>query len=143
MRRSLVPIAFYVVIAAAIAGEESSRAKRFRALVAEYQAAKRSYMTAKASAETTSAKQQAESRRPRPDDYARRFLELANSGPADDAAFDALAWIVTYSPRGPEAGEGMEILASRYVEHKRLGSVLQNLGTIRSQASEKLLRACP
>ena len=141
MKRYLVPAMLISLVGAMLAAEETALAKRYRSLVGEYQAAKQSYVRALAAAETSAAKRQAEARRPKAEDFARRFLELAKTNLSDTTAFDALFWITIYSPRGPQADEAMELLARNQLEEIRLGSVLQNLGSSPSSAAEKLLRA--
>ena len=141
MKRYLVPAMLISVLGVVLAAEETTLAKRYRTLVGEYQAAKQSYVRALAAAETSAAKRQAEARRPKAEDFARRFLELAKTNLSDTTAFDALFWITIYSPRGPQADEAMELLAKTQLEEIRLGSVLQNLGSSPSAAAEKLLRA--
>ena len=141
MKRCVLPVMLMLVLGAVHAADEITRAQRYRALVAEFQAARQSYVLALAAAETNDAKRQAEARRPKADDFARRFLELSKTNLSDTTAFDALFWITVYSPRSPQADEAMELLAQHQLEEVRLRSVLQNLASSRSPAAEKLLRA--
>jgi AhpC/TSA family len=141
MKRYLIPVMLISVLGVVLAAEEATLAKRYRTLVGEYQADKQSYVRALAAAETSAAKRQAEARRPKAEDFARRFLELAKTDLSDTTAFDALFWITIYSPRGAQADEAMELLATNQLKELRLGSVLQNLGSSPSVAAEKLLRA--
>ena len=141
MKRCVLPLMLMVVLGAVHAADETTRSQRYRALVAEFQSARQSYVLALAAAETTDAKRQAEARRPKADDFARRFLELSKANLSDSTAFDALFWITVYSPRSSQADEAIELLAKHQLEEIRLGSVLQNLGSSRSPAAEQLLRA--
>jgi hypothetical protein len=141
VKRFLLPLVLIGVLEVVVEAEESTLSERYRTLMAEYQAAKQSYLADRAAVATSAERRQAEGRRPKAEDFARRFLELAKTDVADAAAFEALAWITTYSPRSPQADEAMKLLGKHQVADKRLGSVLQNLGSLRSPAAEKLLRA--
>ena len=141
MKRYVLSVMLISVVGAVHAADETTRSQRYRALVAEFQAARQSYVLALAAAETNDAKRQVEARRPKADEFARRFLELSKANPSDSTAFDALFWITVYSPRSPQADEAIELLAKHQLEEIRLGSVLQNLGSSRSPAADKLLRA--
>jgi hypothetical protein len=141
MKSCLFLLAMIAAVGAVVAAEESPLSRRYRALEREYQAAQQSYFAALRAATTGAEQRKADARRPKVEDYARRFLELAKTDPADAAAFEALAWITTHSPRGREAEEALELLAKNHVGDKRLGSVLQELKASRSPAAETLLRA--
>jgi hypothetical protein len=130
-----------VVIGAAVTAQEPAPAARYRALAREYQSAQQFYYKALQTAKTSTERRQAEALLPKPEDYAARFLELARASPTDPAALDALNWILTYSPHGPQAERALELLASNQLQDKRLTSVLQRLGTSRLPAAENLLRA--
>jgi hypothetical protein len=139
------PILFAVMVvvaAEAVAtAEDSALSRRYRALEREYQAAQQSYFVALRAATTGAEKRQIDARRPKVEDYARRFLELAKTDPADAGAYEALAWIMTRSPQGREAEEALGLIAEHHVKDKRLGAVLANLKASRTPASEALLRA--
>ena len=140
MKRYLVPAILISVLEVVLAADETTLYRRYRSLVGEYQAAKQSYVLALAAAETSATKRRADAGRPKAEDFARRFLQLAKTNLSDTTAFDALFWITIYSPRGPQADEAMDLLARNQLEEIRLGSVLQNLGSSPSAAGEKLLR---
>jgi hypothetical protein len=142
MKRCVLPVILMLILSAVHASDETTRSQRYRALIAEFQSARQSYAQALAAAETNDAKRQLEARRPKADDFARRFLELAKTNLSDSTAFDALFWITVYSPRSPQADEAIELLAKHQLEEIRLGSVLQNLGSRRSPAAEELLPCC-
>jgi hypothetical protein len=141
MKRCVLSVMLMLVLGAVHAADETTRSQRYRALVAEFQAARQSYVLAIAAAQTKDAKRQVEARRPKADDFARRFLELSKADLSDSTAFDALFWITVYSSRSPLADEAIELLSKHQLEEIRLASVLQNLGSSHSPAAEKLLRA--
>jgi hypothetical protein len=141
MKRCVLPVILMLILSAVHASDETTRSQRYRALIAEFQSARQSYAQALAAAETNDAKRQLEARRPKADDFARRFLDLSKTNLSDSISFDALFWITVYSPRSPQADEAIELLAKHQLDEIRLGSVLQILGSSRSPAAEKLLRA--
>jgi ribosomal protein L12E/L44/L45/RPP1/RPP2 len=141
MKGDLVALVLIAAMGASVAAEEPTLSQRYRSLVGAFQSAQQSYFAALRVADTGAAQRRAETRRPDIEDYARRFLELAKTNPADAAAFEALAWITTNSPHGRQTAEALELLAKNQVGDKRLGSVLQHLGASRDPAAEKLLRA--
>src|SRR3954469_8002879 len=90
---------------------ESIQATRYRALVREYQDSQQVFFKALGTAKTDAERRKALARKPDPGEYAGRFLELADANPVDAAAFDALNWVLTYSPQGPSAVDALERVA--------------------------------
>ncbi len=118
-----------------------SPAARYRALVRDYQTRQLAFHKAINRAKTDADRRKALSAKPSPAEYAERFLELARADPKDEAGFDALNWVLTYAPHGPESDEALGLLAREHVGNKRLGPLLQKLLTWRSPPAEDLLRA--
>ncbi len=124
------------------AGDPSdSPAGQYRTLVRDYQTHQLAYHKAINRAKTDADRRKALSAKPSPAEFAERFLELARADPKDEAGFDALSWILTYAPHGPESDEALGLLAREHVGNKRLGPVLQRLMSWRSPPAEDLLRA--
>jgi len=118
-----------------------SLAAKYRALVRDYQTRQLAFHKAINGAKTDPDRRKALSAKPSPAEFAERFLELARTDSKDEAGFDALNWVLTYAPHGPESDEALGLLAREHVGNKRLGPVLQRLLTWRSPPAEDLLRA--
>jgi thiol-disulfide isomerase/thioredoxin len=129
------------VVPAAADEPGASPPAQYHALVREYQDAQAVFFKALGAAKTDAERRQALTGKPDPAGYAGRFLALARANPADPAAFDALSWMLTYSPHGPAADEALELLARNHADSPRLGPVLKRLAPARSEATEALLRA--
>ncbi len=73
---------------------------------------------------------------PNPEDFYGRLLALAEAHPGDDAAVDALVWIVATSTNGYDAFKergvrikrAMDLLARNHVDDSRVGRVCLDLG---------------
>jgi thiol-disulfide isomerase/thioredoxin len=116
-------------------------ATQYRSLVREYKDAQEVFFKALAAAKTDAERRKALARKPDPAEHAERFFELARKNARDPAAFDALSWVLTYSPHGPAADEALELVALNHAESPRLGPILQRLAVARSEATEAFLRA--
>ena len=92
-------------------------------------------------AKTDEDRRRAQDRKPDTTSFARRFLDLARSEPADRNSFDAISWVLSHAPQGPEGDQALELLAASHLDDPRLGPILQHLGTSKSPAAEMLLRA--
>jgi hypothetical protein len=119
---------------------KDSLATQYRELVRDYQTRQFAFHKAINQARTDAARRKALAAKPSPAEYADRFLDLARRDPKDEAGFDALNWVLTYAPHGPESDEALELLAREHVGNKRLGPVLQRLMTWHSPPAEDLLR---
>src|SRR4051812_9053052 len=114
IRSSLPVLAILNLIGAAPPGmatandPEPTPATQYRALVREYQDAQQVFFKALGAAKTDAERRKALARKPNPADHAGRFIELAKARPSDPAAFDALNWVLTYSPHGAAADEALE-----------------------------------
>jgi hypothetical protein len=76
--------------------------------------------------------------RKKPHAYAARFLDLARKYPKDQAAVDALAWIVGTVGEGKEADEAVDLLLKEHVD--KVGDLYQTLGQSDAKVAERLLR---
>ena len=121
--------------------------KRFQALVKEHQEAEApdfwgAYGKIKSREERNEFFAQ---RFPRPGPYVRRFLEIAESAPQDQASIDSLIWIVRKGGCDVEVNRAVERLAANHAGNKRLGMIaprlIPNLIYSLSPSAEKLLRA--
>ena len=79
-------------------------------------------------------------KRPKPEVFAGRFLELAQKNPKDPVAVDALIWVATMTREGKENETALDILSKEHVEDARMTQVAQRLSFSDSPAAEKFLR---
>jgi hypothetical protein len=85
---------------------------QYRALSREYDEAREGYERALREAKSDEGRQRVFARsHAGPEHYTHLFLMLARLHPKDPAARDALIWIGSHDPAGPEAHEAMKILA--------------------------------
>ena len=74
-----------------------------------------------------------------------RFLEIADSPPQEQAAVDALIWIVRKGGCHPKVNMAVEQLTTNHAGNRRLGTIaprlIPNLVYSLSPSAEKLLRA--
>lgn len=80
-------------------------------------------------------------KRPKPEAFAGRFLELARKYPKDPVAVDALVMVATTTREGKENETALDLLARDHLEDARLTRVAQMLSNSESPAAEKFLRA--
>jgi hypothetical protein len=104
---------------------------QYRTLVREYQSA--SQASARAAP--------ASGRKPDVAAFAVRFLELAREHPGDRASFDALSWVLSHAPHGPEADQAYALLGANYLADEHIIPILQRLSTSKSPVGEALLRS--
>jgi hypothetical protein len=114
-------------------------ATQYRMLVREYQSASQASPRAAPTA-GPGEPAPASGRKPDPATFAVRFLDLAREHPGDRASFDALSWVLSHAPHGPEADRAYELLGANHLADERIIPILQRLGTSKSAAAEALLR---
>src|SRR4051812_23665807 len=135
-----VMLAIVLVAPWASGAPSDSLVTKYRDLVRDFQTRQLAFHKSINQAKSDADRRKALTAKPSPAEYAERFLELARLDVKDEAAFDALNWVLTYAPHGPESDEALEILAREHAGNKRLGPVLQRLMTWRSPHAEDLLR---
>jgi hypothetical protein len=79
-------------------------------------------------------------KRPQPEGFAGRFLDLAQKNQKDPVAVDALIWVATMTREGKENETALDILGKEHVEDARMTQVAQRLSFSDSPAAEKFLR---
>ena len=72
--------------------------------------------------------------------FSKRFLQLAEQHPEDQAAADALLWVVSNVRGKSDTTRALEMLAEHHLDSEKLGPAGQVIVTSRSIAAEKLLR---
>jgi hypothetical protein len=75
-----------------------------------------------------------------PEQYTHLFRMLARLYPKDPAARDALIWIGSHDPAGPEGYEAMKILARDHIGSEGLGPVCDAAAALPTAAVESFLR---
>jgi thiol-disulfide isomerase/thioredoxin len=76
-----------------------------------------------------------------PENYTHLFQILARLHPKDPVAIDALVWIGSHDPAGPEGQETMKILSRDHVGSDKLGPVCDAVGYLPIEEAETFLRA--
>lgn len=77
---------------------------------------------------------------PKPEKYAKRYLQVAKDHPDDPVAVKALREVLTLQRSGAPFKEALAILGRRHVKSKEMGQVCQRLIYAPSPATETLLR---
>ena len=141
---SLAVLVFMPVLRAADEPPDKGKTprERYQALFEEYYKATQQFMDVYQKAKSDEERSKlVQEKYPQPQSYVRRFLEIADSAPRDEAAIDSLIWIVQHAGSGTEANSAIDRLAASHAETKRLGQIAPNLVYSLSPSAEKLLRA--
>jgi tetratricopeptide (TPR) repeat protein len=102
--------------------------ERYQALFQEQQKAMQQFMDVYQKAKNDEERSKLlQEKYPQPQSYVRRFLEIADSAPQDEAAIDCLIWIVQHGGPGPDANRAIDRLAASHAENKRLGEIAPRL----------------
>jgi hypothetical protein len=116
-----------------------SAAEQYQALVNEVRTAQQEFYKEYSKAKTNEERQKLYAEKyPKPDDYAKKFLELAKKHPKDPAAVDALVWVSTNAPFGSEGDEATKTLLEDHVTSEKLGPLCGRLVYV--PTGEKTLR---
>jgi hypothetical protein len=116
--------------------------QRYQALFDEQQKAMQQFMDVYQKAKTDQERNKLiQEKYPQPQSYARRFLEIAQSAPQDEAAVDALIWIALHANDTPEGNVAIDRLAESRAADPRLGDLAASLGHSQSPSADKLIRA--
>src|SRR3954451_17724683 len=105
--------------------------RQYQAVLDDFEAAKRAFASKFETATTEEQRRELRAQFPGPEDYYGRLLTLAEAHPGDDAAVDALVWIVATSTNGYDAFKergvrikrAMDLLASNHLDDPRVGRV--------------------
>jgi len=118
-----------------------SPAEQVIALQQEFQEASAAFAKLYRDAKTDAEREKVLEKQPATDQFAARFLEIAEKHPKDAAAIDALMWVVTFNPYGPPGEKAINLLAKSYAGNPRILDAVKRLASIGSQAAEPLFRA--
>jgi hypothetical protein len=124
-------------------------AEQYQALLEELQKAWRAFIDADRAAKTPEEREKAiEEKFPKGDQFAPKFLALAEKNPKDPIALDALIWVVTAAPRMVTSSSGSEVRAKAidllirdHIRSAKLGRTCLSLSSRIDKGSEALLRA--
>jgi thiol-disulfide isomerase/thioredoxin len=116
--------------------------EQYQALCREYDQARGGYERALREAKSDEERQKVfDKSYVGPERYTHLFQALARLHPRDPAALDALVWIGSRDPAGPEGQESMKILEKDYIRSDKLGSVCDAVGYLPIAPAESFLRA--
>lgn len=114
---------------------------QYRALLEEYDTATRDFLRELVKLKTKSEQQKfAQEKAPREDDYATRFLAIAEHYPQDAVAVDCLIWVVRNNYGSSSAGTALKRLTADHIQSKKLTALVPMLVDEGSPASEAFLR---
>lgn len=99
---------------------DGSPRARYEALAGEFEAAETAAIAEHSRAATDEGRSAALLKRPRPDEFAPRFLALAGEAPGDPAAIDALTWVAMRCLYAPPGERALAILARDHSRSDRL-----------------------
>jgi hypothetical protein len=117
-------------------------AEQEQALEKEFSQAQQEFFKVYGQAKTDQERQDLVAKKyPKPQEYAPRFLELAEKHPKDPAAIKALVWVTRYARIGPQGNKALEILLRDHIESKELTPVCQSMMYSAGPQGEKFLRA--
>jgi hypothetical protein len=127
--------------------KEKTRADKPRTPAEQYQAAAKDYQNAMQDFRKAyqAAKSQEERNKlfkekyPNAQKYADQMSEIADKNPKDEAAVDALAWIITNMRDRPPMNKALKALADDHADSKKLGRVCLSLTYSDSQAARDFL----
>jgi hypothetical protein len=150
-RSSLVVLALLLLMPALWADDDKQKkdpsakpptpAEQYESLSKEFQKAQEDWQKEYQAAKTAAERRELLNKRPLPDQYTSRMMELAEKNPNEAVAFDALAWVVRTGPGTRDAPKALEHLLKSHVEKPEIGRVCQALLASQLGDADKLLRA--
>ena len=116
--------------------------EQFQRVLDAYQEAQRDFSQAYSKAQTDEERSRiAREKYPKSDEYARRFLAIADAAPDDPAAVDALIWYIRIElGRGEDTSKAMRRLAEKHAADPKLAGLISTLARSNSPSSDELLR---
>lgn len=123
------------------AGVSAAPAAKYQSLVKEFESARSNFSQIYGAARTEADRKKALDQYPRAENYAARFLRLADQFPNDPAGLDALIWIATAGRDTSEASQAFQRLANKYITSDKLGPVCATLIYSTYDGAQDLLAA--
>ncbi len=137
-------VLFLACIAARGAPDDAKKTPKaqFQAVLDEYQKAQQEFSQAYSKAKSDEDRSKIFTEKyPKPNDYADRFMAIADAAPDDPAAVDALVWCVQLSGGGKNALKAMGRLAQKHADNPKLASAVLGIANSYAPVAETLLRA--
>ena len=128
--------------------DKQTPAQQYQALVEEFDDAQQAFLKYYEEAKTQEERLKVQKeKRPQPDKFAPKFIELAEKNPKDPVALDALVWVLTNASASGPANKGsprakaIALVSRNYVKSAMLGPACQALGSRGDEKeAETLLR---
>ncbi len=117
-----------------------SSSKAYDALVREFDKAMEDFQTIVQAAKTDAEREKAFEKYPQPEQFAGRFLKLAEADPKSSTALDALVWIASHTRSGSEPGKAVDLLVQHHLASEKLGDVSYQLIYSDAPTSDQALR---
>ena len=116
--------------------------EQFQTVLDAYQEAQRDFSQAYSKAQTNEERSRiAREKYPKSDEYARRFLAIADAAPDDPAAVDALIWYIRIQlGRREDTSKVTRRLAEKHAADPKLAGLISTLARSNSPSSDELLR---
>jgi peroxiredoxin len=116
--RSLLTVILTLIPASALTDE--SQQNRYEALVNEFDSAYKTAVDALKKATNDDERIKASLRLPKPNEFAIRFLRLAEEHPDDPAALDSLIWVASNCLFDPNAEKALTAIAHKHCRSERI-----------------------
>ena len=121
--------------------------EQLEALTSEIQALEAAFWKKVHASETDEERERVQATRPKRDDFAPRFLEIARTHPGSDAAVEALAWVLDNCQSPEPKTTALELIVSDNLESEELAGICSTLSrevtTAAHSAVQKILIGSP
>lgn len=118
-----------------------SASEDYQALLKQYRNAEEAFNKAIQDAKTPEQQNRVfQEKYPKPDQYTRQFLAIAETYPQAPESIDALVWVATHAGGLPDAEKALTMLRRDHVASDKLGPLCQQLVYNQLPASEPFLR---
>lgn len=113
--------------------------EQYEAIAEEFDKAQNEFRKLYRAAKPEERRKLVEEKAPKPEEFAKRFLELAQKHPKTDAASESLVWVVTRLGGGPAAKEAIGLLGKDYVTSEKIGDACEAIAGVGDPTSQALL----
>ncbi len=103
--------------------EELTPKEEFRAMAKEYKSAMTKFRKAYATAEKDERRAVVDELYPNPADFAKKMIEFAKANADDEAALDALSWVVTRVRNGAAADQALDIMLTDHIKSEKMFAI--------------------
>jgi hypothetical protein len=126
--------------AGALDDKKETAKEQYDAVLKEYNLKYLEYVKEASAAKTAEERRKAAEKRPNPEAYAGRMLEIAEKNPKDAVAPEALAWVVRMVPTGKTRDQAMALLLKDHVTSPSLGPLCRAIASGRTPGKEETLK---